>query len=367
MADKYAYAVARIRTLENDLLTDSDIGQLLACQTCDSALEFLAQKGWGGGTDWKRKDGGREGTDPAGGAEDAVRGAREERMLKRETEKIWETAADLRVDPSVFEILTLRALYHNLKAAVREVCTGKAGGEIYYAGRVVEIAGGLPKGGSGSGIGSGISSGNPGQAIYTMVREKNFSALPWHMRGAAAETLEAMLQTGDGQLCDTIVDRALLDAVEQAGKDSPVEVLRLWSAEFVAAADIRIAVRAARAEKSRTFLERALAPCRRLNVSGLCAAALSGAEAVYSFLGAEGYGEAAEALKESDTAFERWCDNRVIRTIRPQKYRAFSAGPLAAYVLARENEIKTVRMILTGKRNGLPDQAIRERVREMYV
>ena len=78
-------------------------------------------------------------------------------------------------------------------------------------------------------------------------------------------------------------------------------------------------------------------------------------------------GEAAEALKESDTAFERWCDNRVIRTIRSQKYRAFSAGPLAAYVLARENEIKTVRMILTGKQNGLPDQAIRERVREMYV
>ena len=366
MADKYAYAVARIRTLENDLLTDSDIGQLLACQTCDSALEFLAQKGWGGGTDWKRKDDGREEEERAGGTEDAWKN-REEQMLRRETEKIWETAADLHVDPSVFEILAFRPLYHNLKAAVREVCTGKAGGEIYYAGRVVEIAGGLPKGGSGSGISSGISSGNPGQAIYTIVREKNFSALPWHMRDAAAEALEAMLQTGDGQLCDTIVDRARVHAVEQEGNDSPVEVLRLWSAEFVAAADIRIAVRAARAGKNRTFLERALAPCRRLNVSGLCAAALSGAEAVYSFLGAEGYGEAAEALKESDTAFERWCDNRVIRTIRPQKYRAFSAGPLAAYVLARENEIKTVRMILTGKQNGLPDQAIRERVREMYV
>ena len=176
-----------------------------------------------------------------------------------------------------------------------------------------------------------------------------------------------LAQVGGKGLFVKELDRALLDAVEQEGKDSPVEVLRLWSAEFVAAADIRIAVRAVWAGKNRTFLERALAPCRRLNVSGLCAAALSGAEAVYSFLGAEGYGEAAEALKESDTAFERWCDNRVIRTIRSQKYRAFSAGPLAAYVLARENEIKTVRMILTGKQNGLPDQAIRERVREMYV
>ena len=37
-----------------------------------------------------------------------------------------------------------------------------------------------------------------------------------------------------------------------------------------------------------------------------------------------------------------------------------------AYALARENEIKTVRIILSGKLNGLSDDSIRERVREMY-
>lgn len=57
----------------------------------------------------------------------------------------------------------------------------------------------------------------------------------------------------------------------------------------------------------------------------------------------------------------------MIRTIQPQKYNPFSVGPLVAYVLARENEIKTVRIILSGKQNGLPEESIRERVREMYV
>ena len=38
-----------------------------------------------------------------------------------------------------------------------------------------------------------------------------------------------------------------------------------------------------------------------------------------------------------------------------------------AYVLARENEIKTVRIILSGKQNGFSEESIRERVREMYV
>ena len=57
----------------------------------------------------------------------------------------------------------------------------------------------------------------------------------------------------------------------------------------------------------------------------------------------------------------------MIQTMQPQKYEVFSVGPLVAYVLARENEIKTVRIIVSGKRSGLSDDSIRERVREMYV
>ena len=45
----------------------------------------------------------------------------------------------------------------------------------------------------------------------------------------------------------------------------------------------------------------------------------------------------------------------------------FGIAPLAAYILARENEIKMVRIILSGKLNGFPDEFIRERLRDMYV
>ena len=79
------------------------------------------------------------------------------------------------------------------------------------------------------------------------------------------------------------------------------------------------------------------------------------------------YAGGAEALAESPSAFERWCDNKIIQTIKPQKYNPFSVEPLVAYVLARENEIKTVRIILSAKANNLPEDSIRERVREMYV
>lgn len=110
-----------------------------------------------------------------------------------------------------------------------------------------------------------------------------------------------------------------------------------------------------------------MAECGTLSVDHLAHAALNGMEAIQEYLGGTVYAQGAEALKESPSAFECWCDNRIIETIKPQIRNPFSIGPLVAYVIARENEIKTVRIILSGKLNGLPEKSIRERIREMYV
>ena len=90
-------------------------------------------------------------------------------------------------------------------------------------------------------------------------------------------------------------------------------------------------------------------------------------EAIYTYLESVGYSDAVEEMKKSPAAFEAWCDNIIIRKIRPQLYQPFGLGPLAAFILARDNEIKTVRIILSGKRNGFSEEYIRGRVRETYV
>ena len=56
----------------------------------------------------------------------------------------------------------------------------------------------------------------------------------------------------------------------------------------------------------------------------------------------------------------------MIRKILEQKTNIQSVGPIVAYYLARQNEIQMVRIILTAKANGFPDQTISERVRKMY-
>ena len=446
---KYTYAVARIRALEVSLFSSSTIEQLIACKDHESCLRFLTEHGWGG-------------VDVPLNA-DAI--------LTREQEKIWETIREMQVDMDVFDVLSYPNWFHNLKAAVKEVCTGKSGANIYFEGTPISK-----------------------EEMTRIIREKDYQALPENMREAASEAVDTLLHSGDGQLCDVIIDRATMEAILAAGKKSKAAIIRDYAESTVAVANIKVAVRCCKTGKSLEFMKRAMAPCKTLNVErlahaalvgldavmeylngagyaeaaealkespsaferwcdnriietiqpqktnpfsvGLCDviidrttmeailaagkkskaaiirdyaestvavanikvavrccktgkslefmkramapcktlnverlahAALVGLDAVMEYLNGAGYAEAAEALKESPSAFERWCDNRIIETIQPQKTNPFSVGPLVAYVIARQNEIKTVRIILTCKQNGLSDDSIRERVREMYV
>lgn len=319
--NQYIYAVARIRSKELSLLTASFIEQLLGAKSYDECIQLLEEKGWGG--------------DEAGDAQG---------LFALEQQKTWQLIGELTGDLSAFDVFLYANDYHNLKAAIKEARMNTEFPDIYIGQGTVDV-----------------------KRIREAVRTREFADLPEAMRGPAREAYDVLLQTGDGQLCDIIIDRAALTAIYGAAGASGNECLRLYGELTVAAADIKTAVRAARTGKNKAFLERALAPCDTLDVGRLAQAAVEGLEAIASYLELTPYGEAVEELNHSPSAFERWCDNLLIRRIRPQRFNPFGIGPLAAYILARENEIKTVRIVLSGKLNHLPEESIRERVREMYV
>ena len=276
MADKYIYAVARIRALEMTLMSQAVIEQLVATDSYKKAVQFIIEKGWG----------------------DSDKASMDENdILRAETDKTWAAVAEMVDDMSVFDVIRL----------------------------------------------------------------------PEHMRDCAREAWDCMAQAGDGQMCDAVIDRGTLLAIMQAAKKADDSLLRDYAETTVAVADIKIAVRSMKTGKNKDFMKRAMAECNTLDIDRLATAAVAGMEEIERYLADTAYAGGAEALSKSASAFERWCDNRIIETIKPQKYNPFTVGPIVAYILARLNEIKTVRIILTCKLNQLPEEAIRERVREMYV
>ncbi len=319
----YTFAVARIRALESKLLNEAVMDQILLCETEQDAISVLLEKGWGNGMETNVST---------------------EELLQTETTKTWEIMRQLNVDASVFEILFYPHLFHNLKAAIKEVCTEEHNPHIYYED-------------------TSISS----EEMVKMVKNHNFSQLSYQMAKVAEEAYETLLHTRDGQLCDLIVDRGCMESILEGGKKAKEQMLQDYGELVVALTNIKIAIRCARVAKPIDFVQKALVKCSSLSVEELARAAVNGEDAVRNYLLTTGYSDSVEALEQSFSAFECWSDNRLIDFIQDQKYVSFSVGPLLAYVIARESEIKTVGMILSGIANGLSKESIKGRIRRTYV
>ena len=322
MTDKlYTYAVACIRSKELSLLTKQDYEGLMACKNYQDCIRLLMDKGWGS----KEHDDGED-------------------FITFERKKTWELIRELVEDVSIFDVFLYENDFHNLKAAIKQAYINTDTPNIF------------------------ISHGTIAPTLFEQaINDHDFTLLPEHMRASAQEAYEVLLHTGDGQLCDLIIDKAALEAIYRAGKSSKNDVLTLYAELKVAVANIKIAIRGCKTKKEVAFYNRAMTTCSSLDKETLIKAALSGEEAIYDYMKTTVYSDAVTELKHSLAAFELWCDNLLMTKIRPQKANPFTISPIAAYILAREGEFKTVRIILSGKLNSLSEESIRERLREAYV
>ncbi len=328
MENGFIYAVTRVHNREQTLLTSGDVGRLVAAQDEAACLAILKEKGWGA-------------NDVAAAAEDA------DSLLSCETERAWALAEELAGGLAPFFALYHANDYHNLKAAIKLAYRDESPESApRYFMRPASVA---------------------PETVLEAVCSHRFDTLPLEMAEAGREAYDVLLHTEDGQASDMILDAAALKAIEAAAAQTESALMRFYATLKADEANLKAAVRACRMKKDRAFLERAIAPAGSLDREALIDAAANSPQTLYAFLSATEYADAESALKESLSAFESWCANRLMEKISPQRHEYFSIEPLVAYLLWRENEIAMVRLILSAKRNGLEDAAIFKRMRQMYV
>ncbi|MBQ4568921.1 MAG: V-type ATPase subunit [Ruminococcus sp.] len=320
-SEDYIYAVARIRCKEGKLFSSKNLEQMISMKDAQSVKRYLSENGWS----------------LSSGAEDSD-------ALTEEEKSVWVLMKDLVGDLSCFDFLRVQSDFQNLKACIKSVYSACDPTPMFVQGGTVDPA-----------------------IIYKSVSDKSYGDLPDYLSGAADEAMSTLLRTGDGQLCDILIDKACLNKVYSLGKVSADEIIREYCEVFVASANIRMAVRGVKLCKSADFFMRTMAECDSLNLKSLAVAAAKGFDEICSYLSSTDYKSAVSSIKDSLTSFEKWCDNYIMQKLRSQKSDPFSIGPLVAYIIARQTEIKAVRLILTAKINDLEDSIIRERIRDMYV
>ena len=191
--------------------------------------------------------------------------------------------------------------------------------------------------------------------------------MPEFLRECGKIAFKQLLETGNGQLCDIIIDKACLEQIYKSGMLEEDNVFHQYAKITVFSSDIKTAVRCAKFQKNSVFLDSALTDCDFLNKELLKTAALNGVDSVCDYILSTEFSESYDALKSGLSVFEKWCDNYLINALKPQKNEHFSIGPLVAYIIAKENEIKALKLILSGKLNSIDNSTIEERLRDMYV
>ena len=322
MQQDYTYAVARIRYRETRLLSDADLTSLLTAKDNEAAMRLLKDKGWGDNSDITDADA----------------------LIAVEEKKLWEFIGEIVDDREAFDFLRVPNDFHNLKVAIKCVTRDvKPDGMLLY---------------------NAVS--DPDE-IFDRISKREYERLPEYLTDCAKEAMTALLQTADGQLCDLIVDKACMEHVYKLGKVSDNEIIRLYCELFTASSDIKIAVRSAKTKKKYDFILRAMASCDSLDIEKLAAAAALDFDAIVAYLNLTAYRSAVDAIRSSMSAFEKWCDDYLTGKMRSQKWEPFGIGPIVAYILARESEMKAVRLILSAKQNAISEEIVKERLRSMYV
>lgn len=317
---EYTFAVARIRANEGKLLSTQELSSVIAAGSYEEAVRRLNDKGYEiAGNDYA----------PA---------------LEKRRGDMLTLIEEVLPEKKQFDSIFIENDFQNLKILLKGIVCEKDTDDLLCYPTVYEI-----------------------KETVKNVRERNNSSLPEPLRHSDRSAYRILTQTRFAQLADSVVDRAMLEWMLKISKEADNPIMERIAQTRAATADIKVLYRCIKAEKAVSFMERCVASCDAFDKDRIIKSASEGMDSFLEFLSHTDYSGAVDALKTSATAFEKWCDDKLMSIIKTAKSETFGIAPIVAYYYAVETEIKSVRIILSAKYNGFSEETVRERVRELYV
>jgi V/A-type H+-transporting ATPase subunit C len=315
--------VGRISVLKKDALDTSRLERLLSAPSLREAQRALSEIGWDSG----------EGLDY-------------EQLSAKHVEKACKLVRDLSPDPDITDCFLLRYDIHNLKTLLKARC-------LHEEPEYLSDCGTLPL-----------------AKLTHAVTEHVYKELPPVLSKTMAGLEKRLAGQPDAMEIDVALDHALYEMIFEklARKKAPV-VRRYFQAKLDMVNALMI-LRSIAMGKDAAFMQRILLTNGSHSVDTWLKAAAS-PEKLPKLLDAYGKNVIA-AIQAAVTDFkklpalEKVLDDYLLSLFTPYRIASLSLEPLISYLLAVDREAAAVRLILAGKANGFPQEAIRERMRELY-
>lgn len=316
----YAFCVARIRAIENKLLTRQDISALIHQQSYEAALNWLVHKGY------------------ALAEDDA------DAIIKKQGAELNQLLEESVPDKKELEALYILNDYFNLKALVK-CAVENQDPESYLIYPSTVVASDFTK----------------------KADSEGFSFLKEKYRAVAQEAYNIAVKSGNGKFSDAIIDRSAIDTLGEYANGKNSGLLGEICAFLGDTANIKIALRCSAVARDKDFIDASIGRCNRIDRDKLIKCCVSGPDTLKDYLETSVYKRGLMVYLESPSAFEKWCDDEIIRITRSAVYTSFGFAPVVSYFYRKNLEIKTLRMILLALKSDIDKNIIEERVRALYA
>lgn len=328
----YAYAVGRVRALETRLLDKGKLERMVEAASGEEALKVLSE------------------TDYANLVAEQASIYDFENILQKEIVNVFSLMRKISPQPSLTDLLSLKYDVHNLKVLLKAKYLGEDSGNLLFPVGTI-----------------------PPDKLQNMITEENIRDLPVVLRATVEQIMDEFIVSRDPQIIDLYLDQHLYNHLITVAREKRATVLEGLFVREVDLANIKTFLRIKRMGRSKEFFKKAFLPQGTLTMDFFISLleepldflvdrlSMSDYEAVVS----EGVREWQE--KGTITRLEKLSDDFLTEYLQQGKMMPFGLAPLIGYIHAKEIEIKNIRMILVGKINGLPIEAIRERLRNVYI
>lgn len=321
----YAYACARLSALNKRLIEPQTILRM-ADGSASDAMRALSDVRYGNLSDATAAD--------------------VERMIEQEMADAMQEVRELSPAPAITDLFLLRADVQNLKVLLKARLLNQS--DTAFA------PGGL----------------FDRETLTAMVRDRQYGALPDTIRDALIALEKRLELHAEPQTISIALDRAYLKHALQQSKKNAV-----FSQYFKAEADfdnVLTFLRLRAMGSSIESLDEVILPEGGVRYADLYNAYELSFDSLNRVLKESVCPEALlsglNAMQRTGNIaeVEKARDNYLVSLLSAHKYECETIYPIVGYYLAKEREGRAVRLIVTGKRNGIPDSVIRERLVKLY-
>ena len=330
MGTDFVYASSYVRSQESKLLSSEQLRNMTESKNIDDICKVLQDAGYGS-----------EGN--------PLTAANYQDVLKQAEASFFAEVKELSKSSAALNIFCYPADYHNLKVLLKAEALDIDRDELL--------------------MGNGTISASE---MVKSVKERETMDLTENMASALTEAVDVHARTNDPQMIDFICDKYCFADITEAAEQSKNSYVMGYVALWIDTINLKTFARVKKMGQPWKYFENVFIPGGTVDVQIFLGSYeddfKQAAEKFQSYDIRKAVSEGGEAIDNTGdfTLLEKICDNLLVEYSRDAKTVTFGLEPLVAYLIARQNEVKAIRIVLAGKLAKMSPELIRERLRETY-